>query len=349
MENKKKKFPPFLIFFCILMGITVLLCGAVAAVWLQGRYALTHTEKLPSLPSLSTEETNITTDGNTIVYNGKRYQYNKDMCNILLLGIDSYSTAAEAAGNHDQADVLVLAALDLAGDTMSLISIPRDTICDMEILDETGASSGVMRTQLALAYAYGDGQHKSCQLTCDAVSNIFHGLPIHGYGAYYLGGIETLNDAVGGVTVTILDDFAFTESTPERYRMIPGHTINLVGYEARAYIRARVPDLPNSNELRMRRQKQYMLALIDKVMDQVKENPACVLSLYDTVDDYLLTDLDISRISYLATEAVSMDFTGDIHSLTGEITLDRQNHVELTLDQTALYELMLDVFYTEVP
>lgn len=345
MENKKKKINPFLIFFCILMGVTVVMCATVAGLWLHGRSALTQTDQAPAIPVDSSEGSS---EQGVITYNGKRYRYNQDMCNILLLGIDSDTTPDMAEGSHDQADVLVLAALDLGNNKMNLISVPRDILCDFEVLDENGNSSGVLNAHLALAYAYGDGGHQSCQITADAVSNVFYGLPIHGYGAYYMSGIGTLNDAVGGVTVTILDDYPFTV-IPGGQRMVAGQELTLTAEEAIAYIRCRLEHQADSNELRMRRQKQYALALIAQAIQTLKENPASLLPLYDAVDEYILTDLDIGQISYLATEAVSMDFTGDIRSLTGELSLDEQNRAVLTLDQDALYALMLDVFYTEIP
>lgn len=346
MENKKKKINPFLIFFCILMGVTILLCASVAGLWLHGRNALTHTEQAPSLPA---ENPTISSPANNVVvYNSKRYQYNEDMCNILLLGIDSDDTPGSAEGNHDQADILVLAALDLAGNRMSLISVPRDILCDFETLDKNGNSSGVLNAHLALAYAYGDGQHQSCQITANAVSNIFYGLPIHGYGAYYMKGIGSLNDAVGGVPITVLDDIIMNE-VPGASRLVPGAQVTLNAREAEIYLRVRLEYQADANQHRMQRQKQYMLSLLSQAKERVKENPASLLTMYDAVDEYILTNLDIGQISYLATEAVSMDFTGDIRSLTGELSLDAQNRAVLTLDQEALYDLMLDVFYTEIP
>lgn len=346
MENKKKKINPFLIFFCILMGVTVLLCAAVAGLWLHGRSALTQTEQVPSLPA---ENPTISSPAeNVVVYNGKRYRYNEDMCNILLLGIDSDDTPDSADGNHDQADVLVLAALDLANNKMSLISVPRDILCDFETLDENGNSSGVLNAHLALAYAYGDGQHQSCQITANAVSNIFYGLPIHGYGAFYMKGIGPLNDAVGGVPVTILDDILMYE-VPGASRLRPGAQITLNAREAEVYLRVRLEYQADANQHRTNRQKQYMLSLLTQAKKRVKENPASLMTMYNAVDEYILTNLDIGQISYLATEAISMDFTGDIRSLTGEFSLDDQNRAVLTLDQDALYELMLSVFYTELP
>ena len=71
------------------------------------------------------------------------------------------------------------------------------------------------------------------------------------------------------------------------------------------------------------------------------------MKLYDSVDDYILTDLGVGQISYLATKAAGMEFEGDLRGLSGEL-VEVDDVAELHVDQDNLYELMLEVFYTEV-
>lgn len=346
-EKKSRKRNPFLIIFFILIGSTLILCTTVLGLWLHGRSSMNQPISVPTLPSHD-QQANTLSSNTIIEYQGKRYQYNESMHNILLMGIDSNKTAAEAAGDHDQSDVLVLAALNQDAGKMTLISISRDTMCDIQVLDWNGNPDYLMHTQLALSYAYGDGQHQSCQMTRDAVSNLFYGLPIHGYGSFYLEGISALNDAVGGVTVTILDDYPFT-AIPGGSQMHAGLEKTLTGREARIYIQARPETGLDSNHLRMQRQKQYMLSLISRAKQLIQQNPVSILNIYTAVDDYILTDLDLGEISYLATLAAGMDFSGDLRSVQGNLVLSEDNFAELHVDETALYELMLDVFYTEIP
>ena len=343
METKKKKLHPLLIAVIVLLLLALTLCGVVLGLWLHGRNAMNESAEGPNLPP---QEEAMEETGSFVEYNGKRYRYNEDMKNILLLGIDSELNPSEAAGSHDQADVLVLAALDLKQNKMTLISLSRDIMCDIPIEDNDGKETGLLTTQLALAYAYGNGLHKSCELTRDTVSNLFYGLPIHGYAAYYMNGIEELNDAVGGVTVNIIEDYPFSKQGQTK-TWVEGAEITLNGKQAMHYIRARLEWDVAANDLRMQRQKQYMLALANKAKEQAKTDPASILSMYDAVDDYIVTDLGLSEISYLATKAAGMDFSGSIYSLTGELVLNEKNMAELRVNQDELRELMLDVFYIE--
>ena len=152
---------------------------------------------------------------------------------------------------------------------------------------------------------------------------------------------------MGGITVKILDDYPFTEKGQAYQNMIPGQEVTLTGQQAQAYIQDRLLT-ENGNALRMQRQKQYMLAMVSRGIAGLKEGPSTILSLYNTMDDYILTDMTLSRIMFLGIRAASMSFSGDIINLQGQSTLGANNHMELAVDQTALYELMLDVFYEEV-
>ena len=207
--------------------------------------------------------------------------------------------------------------------------------------------SGAAHTQLALSYSNGDGLYESCRLCQEAVSQLFYGLQFDGCAAFYMGGIGRLNDAVGGVTVSVLDDYPFTD-VPDGWNMYPGQDVTLTGRQARLYIQARRGDA-TGNEDRMKRQKQYMLALISQAKDRVAASPASVVPLYNAVSDYVLTDLDLGKLSYLATQAAGMSFSGDMLRVTGDAVLGQGNRVELTVDQEALYDLILDVFYEEIP
>ena len=124
--------------------------------------------------------------------------------------------------------------------------------------------------------------------------------------------------------------------------------VTLTGQQARLYIQCRRGDA-TGNEDRMQRQKQYMLALIGQAKARVASSPASVLPLYNAVSDYVLTDLDLGKLTYLATQAAGMSFSGDMLRVTGQAALGDGNRVELTVDQEALYDLILDVFYDEIP
>ena len=262
VQQKKKRLSTPLLIFIILMAVTAVLCAVVAGIWLHGRSSLRNGGSAPTVTPGGTEQL----DSYTVLHDGKYYRYKEHMVNLLLIGVDSDNKPAAPLpyGSDNQADVILVAALDTDANKMTLISVSRDTMCDIGVPDDTGEISGVAHTQLALSFSNGDGLYESCRLCREAVSQLFYGLQFDGCAAFYMGGIGRLNDAVGGVTVNVLDDYPFT-NVPGGWNMYPGQNVTLTGQQARLYIQCRRGDA-TGNEDRMQRQKQYMLALIGQVL-----------------------------------------------------------------------------------
>lgn len=240
----------------------------------------------------------ITTDHRQpIEYQGVTYVPRSHVKAYLIMGIDkdgpAESSGASAGGG--QADVLLVLAVDEAAQTQQLLMLNRDTITRVPVLGMMGTVIGYEQQQLALAHFYGDGRHKSCQNTVDAVSHMLANQPFEGYASLNMGGIAVLNDAVGGVTVTIADDFSGTDNT-----LIRGETITLQGQQAVHFVRARrsMKEDP-TNLARMRRQQQYLQSLTEILSGQ---DQAHLLRIYDAVKSYVVTDLGSAQWLDLAEQ-----------------------------------------------
>ena len=156
-----------------------------------------------------------------ILVNGEVWEYNDDILTFLCMGVDSRKgiTEEKTPGKAGQADALLMVVVNPRDEDIKVIAINRDTMTDIEIYDTAGMYLGEESGQITLQYAYGDGREKSCQLMEQTVSELFYGIPIHGYGALDMQSIATLNDAVGGVEVTVLEDM-----TKYRYLMMKRKT-----------------------------------------------------------------------------------------------------------------------------
>ena len=358
--KEKGKISPILLIFIILASLTAALVSAALIIWFSGRASLSNKEtKAPALVEVPKPEETETvvaeptpTPNTKIEYDitsgGRYYKYKDGLINLLLIGVDSDKKPSKPLeyGSNNQADVIILASLDTKNNKMSLIAVNRDTMCDITVTDSDGNITGIARAQIALSYSYGDGLDVSCQFCRDAVSNLFYGLQIDGYAAFYMGGVEELNDALGGITVTVLGDYPFTKHSGCR-NMKEGEEVMLTGKQAVAYIRYRL-QTEDGNTGRMARQKQYMLAMISAARQKIYENPTCVVSLYTSLNKYIISDLDVGELSYLATEAAGMSFSGDIYKLEGESVVSDEDHVELTLYDQSLFDTMISVFYEDV-
>ena len=283
-----------------------------------------------------------------IRYNGKTYQYKDNLMNILCLGIDSRDGIAKekTPGKAGQADCVILAVLDDDAKTIQLINISRDSMVPVHVYATDGSFVEDRTEQLALQYAYGNGRDWSCQLMEEAVSELFYGLPIHGYCALSMNSIADLNDAVGGVTVTVPEELA--ELKPKLFTA--GETITLKGNRANEFVRARAVNSPDvaSNNKRIARQKAYAVAFVNQLKQGMKEDMTLPVKLYQTAEKQMVTSLSLDQVVYLCTEYMNCSFdTDNIYTIDGTVTMG-EKYAEFNVDDDALYQLILDVFYEEV-
>lgn len=293
------------------------------------------------LSSADIYEDNNSAETASLFYNGQAYAYNENLSTLLILGIDDPElTETESVRNTSQADLLLLAVFDPDTKTCTLLQLNRDTMCDVPMLDEKGNYVSLRHEQLALAHTYGNGLEKSCENTVYAVSRFLYGIGIDNYFALTMDAIPVLNDLVGGVTVTVEDDFTGIDPT-----LIQGETVTLSADNVENYVRSRmnmVEDPTNIN--RMKRQRTYMIGLVDALKDAVDQDSSFVIDAYTAISKSLVTDCSIDELSDYADR-----FSG--YSLSGVLTTDGEaikgeKYMEYYVDEEALQELVIDVFYT---
>lgn len=280
-----------------------------------------------------------------IRYNGIHYRYNEDILTFLFMGIDRMTEVKEAENGQDggQSDAIFLLVLNPHKKEICVIGVPRDTMTDVEMYYEEGTYWKTAKTQLAVQHGYGDGAEVSCERSRDAVSRLFYGLPIHGYCAINMGAIPLINDAVGGIELEAVETLNFKD-----FKIKEGEKIHLKGMDAYYYLHNRDINSFNSAGRRLERQKQYLTAYAKAAMDKIKEDLTFPVTLYNTLSKYMVTDISLDEISYLATQAAGYGFSGEnLRSLAGA-TVQGEIYEEFYPDEKALYELILDVFYEEV-
>ena len=280
-----------------------------------------------------------------ICHNSIHYRYNEDILTFLFLGIDKMSEVGEVESTSDggQSDAIFLLVLNPHNKEMSVIGSPRDTMTEVELYDVNGAYWGTEKAQLAIQHGYGDGAQVSCERSMKAVSRLFYNLPIHGYCAINMGAIPLINDAVGGIELQALETLDFKD-----FRIKEGESIRLMGMDAYYYLHNRDITSFNSAGRRLERQKQYLTAYVGAAVDRLKEDITFPVSLYNTLSRYMVTDITVDEISYLAMQAAGYEFSGEnLHSLKGA-TVQGETYEEFYPEEEALYELILEVFYEEV-
>lgn len=286
-------------------------------------------------------------DPDLVWYGGKAYRYNENITTILMMGIDQRSEVIEeregVSGESGQADTIFLLVLNNEKGKMKVIGISRDTMTDIKTFDYKGNYLGESVNHLGLAYAFGDGKEKSCQYMVDAVSNLFYGIPVNAYVALNMEAVIGINDAVGGVTVTVPEDLSMTDKDLKK-----GVTVTLKGRQALTFMKWRDTAIDNSNNLRMARQKIYIISFLKQALQAVRDDVTLPLTLYQNLTDEMVTNISADEAVYLSTQVLSMSLDDSgIMMLKGDSTRGSV-YDEVYVDDEKLYELILNIFYTEV-
>ena len=301
-----------------------------------------------STAASSPEETGGSTDKwaeGVVEYNGKRYRYNTSIKSYLFMGVDREGPVVKVAPNENggQSDVLFVLVVDSRTESMKVISVNRNTMAQLDLYDDEGNYLGTGMGQICLQHAYGDGMGQSCRRTVTTVSRLLTGIPISGYMAMNLDGIRPMNHCLGGVTVTVEEDFS---SKDGKYVFTAGETRKLTDDEAYVFIRSRDVDEFASANRRLDRQTIYLNAFFEQFREAMAQNPGKAASLYRAVEPYTVASIDAVS---LAEKIYDYSFGDeDMLTLEGETVVDAEGEFEeFHPDEKALKDLVFDVFYIE--
>lgn len=281
-------------------------------------------------------------DTKTISRNGVDYFPRQDITVFLVIGIDENGPVKSSGSynNSGEADMVSLVVFDETKKEYGVVQLNRDTIMDIPMLGIGGKPAGTMKGQLALAHTYGTGLEDSCENTVKAVSEFFYGLNIDYYLSMNMDAISILTDSVGGVKVTVEDDFSeFDSSIPE------GETV-LNGEQAVAFIQTRKGLGDQLNVSRMKRHESYMNGFMEafekSVADQGK---TFVAKTYDKLEEYTVTDCSVTSLDSLLERSEDYEYKGVI-TPEGE-NVKGAEYMEFRVDEDKLDKFILDNFYSE--
>ena len=153
-----------------------------------------------------------------------------------------------------------------------------------------------------------------------------------------------MNDAVGGVTVTVP-----TEGMEVRDpAFIKGASVTLHGDRAEAFIRYRNTDEGNSALYRMDQHQEYIKGFFQAVKRTARNELGIVEHLFNIVRDHMITDMSKDEYLKIGTDALGMGDLGDEdiftvpgYGVTGGL------YDEFYAEEGELIPLILELFYRE--
>jgi len=279
-------------------------------------------------------------ENSTVMYNGTEYTLNESIETFLVIGLDKFEGASvsDSYNNDQQADFLMLFVFDNDAQKCTAIHVNRDTMAQVNILGVAGNKIDTVTKQIALAHTYGNGKDVSCRNTADAVSMLLMNMKVDHYISLTMDSVALLNDLVGGVDVTVLDDFSGIDDT-----LVQGQTVTLYGEHALHYVRSRYGLEDSSNRSRMERQQQYINALFDKFSQCMERDDDFVVDASLKMADYIISDRSITQLQAIANKFNQFDFVG-ISNIAGESKLGEQ-FMEFYPDEDSIKETVMELFY----
>lgn len=286
-------------------------------------------------------------DADWIDENGNAYNYRDNVISLLLMGVDYMADESHwesgMLSNGGNADVLALVILNTDTLDFKLLYIPRDTMAEVIAMDETGNYIDTVRTNIATAHSYGDGKELSCRLTVDAVSRLLYGVPINRYAALNYDAIYTINDIIGGLTITFDADYSYIHPTYTQ-----GNTVTMSSWQLRRFIVYRDKSQTEGAYERGVRDMEVLKALFEQCREKIGADPTLVLEIMDKLGGNLTTDLSIREISFLAQNIRKLSFQPDtLVKLQGEVGMG-ETYAEFIPDEDWLHDFVVDSFCESV-
>lgn len=328
---------------CIVLGIVVL-CLMVYIVLLA---SIGHTRLYRRLGDAPNLGQNAIWDGKNdgvLLSDNTTYTYRDSLFTLLVVGVgtsaqrelENYSVGSGAA------DTLLLAVLDLDVPSLSLLSIPRDTITDISLCGIDGVPYLTMQDHLVMQYAYGGETAAQCtENTANAVSSTLYDVSIDAWISLDMDVLVDLVDALEGVPIEVPDEetyCAFTGYTPGQWVMLDGEA-------ALQFVQYRDTTAFASSETRIERQKTFLNALLDRLKRVAKQEPWRLVGIYDTVASQMTMNLTFPELVALAILCanISVDEV-PMYTLPGEVQ-SGTFYEEYYINDDAARQLLLQMFY----
>ena len=207
---------------------------------------------------------------------------------VLLLGTDG-----RPGETTYRSDTIILTRVDPKAKTVTMLSLPRDT--------RVVYKNSYMKLTEVHSYGGAAGMVEIVSELC--------GVEISHYAEVNFDGLATIANALGGVTVDVDVDMFDNKNFNGVVSLSKGEH-ELWGEEALFYCRCRA--FPDGDFTRMRHQRTFIKAVINKVMSSF--DPTLIVRVVDACADMLITDLSVSDIIQIATEMRGIDTETGIYS-----------------------------------
>ena len=318
----------------------IVACVLVWLMALAGILLMTGNDAVEEKPVRGSLEGRFRSDVSMELEGETLYYRENEITNYLFIGVDRENiTQTTGHQNGGQADFLVVLAVDRIHRTVTPVMLDRDSMVEMQTYGVFGHPAGSKVMQLCLAQAYSGANIPGSVNTVQTVQKLLHGVKINHYVVMDMEAIPLVNDAIGGVEVTLKDDFTIYDPL-----MTKGTTLRLMGDQAEFFVRGRMTVADGTNASRMARQQQYLSGFLDQFRKSVKGNQAKLNQTLGALEGHMISDASDERLlrdvnSYDEYEWLPMK------TLSGTHAVDEYGFAEFWVDEPALKQLVAGIWF----
>lgn len=257
---------------------------------------------------------------------------------ILMIYLDQFDVPQDSGAyrNGNKADLLMLMIMNEERGKLTALQLNPDTIVSFS----AQGMSETIDIPLGMVYSYGSGGSDSCLNERKAVSNLLGGISIDHYMTFTVDSIPIVNDMVGGVTVTVTEDFS--DEYPE---LVKGESLKLLGENAAAFFRFR-NDEDITNEGHMERQRQYITGLYTPFMENAKQEDF-LTRLTVRLGDAFATDLTLSQMMQMFQSLGMYELDETFVTIQGKA--DKVNgEIQFYVDEDSLNKTVKELFLNKL-
>lgn len=256
---------------------------------------------------------------------------------LLVVCLDSFEVP-QGSGfyrNGNKADLIMVMILDEQSGKTTALQLNPDTLVPFT----APSMMEPIEIPLGLVYSYGSGGSDSCLSGSKAVSKLLGGVSIDHYMSFTADSIAIVNDMLGGVTVTVAEDF------PEEYpELVKGESVTLQRENAVAFFRFR-DDEDIANEAHMERQRQYMTGMYVPFMKNAQQEDF-LTKLTLQLGDGLSTDLTLSQMMQMLQALSTYELNQNVVTLPGKAE-EADGEFRFRVDAEALEQTVGSIFFVE--
>ena len=280
------------------------------------------------------------------INNGQTFYKKTNITTLLVMGVDKDTTEEEESEKKyvsyrsgGQSDFMLLMVIDHNDKVIRQLQINRDTMAKVDVLTVLGNFGGTRTLQICLSHGYGATQTACCENAVNAVSRYLDNINVDLYMAVDFSAVDVLNDLLGGVTVTLKDDFSHLD--PE---MTLGKTLTLHGHQAELYVRSRMSVGDGTNASRQLRQREWMNGAVEVLRSKLKEDTGFFEELLDTMGDRLTTNTGQGRLINEFNQAWEYEIK-PVEEIPGVYYIGSDGFMEYHTQPEDVTAWVLDTFY----